>query len=147
MAAAVPFSQPSKRWMGEERLRDSRCYGDDDYLQGFKDISDKLSSDFISKADFETYYKEILELLQQLMSENEEIRKKNSYLESIVMEYFFANIKETSHKNVTELREVLQLPKMNEKINKSIIFELEGILEDMGDNNKSSGELLKEIRG
>ena len=97
--------------------------------------------------EFEKYYNEISKVFQQLMIENQEIKRKNSYLESIVMKYFFENVNKTSHENATKLRDLLELPVISQKAKKSIIFELDGILEDMDTDKKPSNELLREIRG
>jgi hypothetical protein len=147
--AALPasISQITKRWSESERIRDSSVTCDNECPLSSNDIYEKFAADFVTIYEFEKYYKEISRVCQQLISENEEIRKKNSYLESIVMKYFFENVNKTSHENATQLREFFQLPIISEKAKKSIIFELDGILEDMGNEKKSSKELLMEIRG
>lgn len=146
MAAAVIFNI-SRKWAEEEKRRDRCTHCGIESPRISEDFCEKFSSDFISRFEFETYYEESSRIFQQLMIENEEIRIKNSYLESIVMNYFFENVNKTSHENSTKLREFLHLPVMSEKAKKSIIFELDGILEDMESNKKSSKELLREIRG
>ncbi|GAB6286051.1 MAG: hypothetical protein STSR0009_22520 [Methanoregula sp.] len=150
MAAAV-FSNFSRKLADDEKHHDisnnrsNICDTEPPRLSN--DFYEKFSSDFISRIEFETYYTEFSRIFQQLINENEEIRRKNSYLESIVMEYFFENVNKASLENSTILRQHLQLPALSEKADKSVIFELNGILEDMGNSKKSSTELLRDIRG
>jgi glutamate synthase domain-containing protein 2 len=146
MAAAV-FSNFSRKLADDEKHHDRSNICDTEQPRLSDDFYEKFSSHFISRIEFETYYKEFSRIFQQLKNENEEIRRKNSYLESIVMESFFENVNKASHENSTILREHLQLPALSEKANKSVIFELDSILEDMGNSKKSSTELLRDIRG
>ncbi len=84
---------------------------------------------------------------EELIKENTEIKAELSYLKSIVLKRFFDDVNQKSHDNTNKLRELLQLPPINEKIDASIIKELEGILDDISDKGKSSVEILKEVRG
>jgi len=145
--AAPSISQITKRWAESDRIRDISVPCNSECPLFSKDVYEKFATDFIAVHEFEKYYNKISMICQQLMIENEEIKKKNSYLESIVMQYFFETVNKTSHENATKLRDLLKLPVMSQKAKKSIIFELDGILEDMESDKKPSKELLREIRG
>lgn len=140
-------SQITKRWAESDRLRDNSVPCDSECPLSSKNVYEKFATDFITVHEFEKYYNEVSRVCQQLMIENQEIKRKNSYLESIVMKYFFENVNKTSHDNATKLRDLLELPSISQKAKKSIIFELDGILEDMDADKKTSNELLSEIRG
>jgi hypothetical protein len=145
--AAPAISQITKKWAESDRIRESSVICDSECPLTSKEIYEKFSTDFIAIHEFEKYYNEISRVCQQLMIENQEIKRKNSYLESIVMKYFFENVNKTSHENATKLRDLLELPLISQKAKKSIIFELDGILEDMDTDIKPSSELLREVRG
>ena len=121
-----------------------------------KKISLERSSsiDYITKQDFdkifEFFYSQLLLLHstnENLSNENEDYKKRLFHLEMIVQKLFFDTAAKESHKNIGQLREVLQLPNINEKIDDNIIDELDGLLEDIFTENKNAIELLHEVRG
>lgn len=116
--------------------------------------SSKDAANFITKSDFDQIIGNMYETMivisknnEELIKENTEIKAELSYLKSIVLKRFFDDVNQKSHDNTNKLRELLQLPPINEKIDASIIKELEGILDDISDKGKSSVEILKEVRG
>jgi hypothetical protein len=112
------------------------------------------STEFVTKQEFEKsfefFYQQILFLRQmneKIILENSEYKKKISHLEMIVQQFFTEIIERKSHDNVTQLRQVLELPHISEKIEDNIIDNLDGLLEDLNTDKKSAIELLLEVRG
>jgi hypothetical protein len=128
--------------------------GVDRRIRSLNNIDVEKTNDFITRPEFEKffefYYSHLLllhENNEKLSQENEDYKRRLSYLEIIVKKAFFENVDKKSHENVATLRDALKLPNIEEKIDDNVIDDLDGLLEDLFIDKKNAIDLLHEVRG
>jgi hypothetical protein len=126
----------------------------DKKIRLLSNMDDEKTNDFVTRPEFEKffefYYSHLLllhENNEKLFQENEDYKRRLSYLEVIVKKAFFENADKKSHENVAKLRDVLKLPNIEEKIDDNVIDDLDGLLEDLFIDKKNAIDLLHEVRG